>query len=677
MVVAWRRVGHELRFLNAGDELVLVDAWRGASAFADNAVEVPTQDALRLLVQELHRDRSLVSAARDVLADLGGTELRLFNVSDRGVVEMLSRELSRFAPRLRLLRVPRVRFSVPTPPDLPKQDTVEAVAEELLTLEIETRDQQPEPVPFLFYRVTPPGAGKDRVGALSGLGYGYESGLAAGQATVSFPLREVEHDALPVVTWAAIALVDDHDVAIANEPFEARLGDQVVASGMLDSSGRAFVSLPADGDVTVTFPLLTEERWARVKAPVVPPPVIVPKAEVEPEARAAPSEAEPTPVPVPDNPAHLVRMTGMFFDTNKCFLLPSAIEGMQKLVGVYNDHSSGEVLVVGHTDTSGEPDYNDKLSLERAHSVIAYLTDNADAWLAFYADAIPQKKRWGASEDTAMFIKVTGNASMTKQALKDYQQSKGLTNDGMIGPKSRKQLITDYMALDGTSLPAGITPIAHGCGESFPVENTGDGQNEEKNRRVELFVFEEEIDPAPSGDVSKPASAEYPAWLERVVETVELNREAIEQIELRLHDDDLAPMPNAAFEIDLGLGTPTAGATDAEGFARCAMPPLCPSRAVVRWGASEPAGTFSFERTFVVDCEHGQPAQRDVARLHNLGYGAGTERLEVAVTSFQVDYQVDHEPQPLGLVSGELPPATRALLDSIYEERDCDASRPT
>ena len=55
----------------------------------------------------------------------------------------------------------------------------------------------------------------------------------------------------------------------------------------------------------------------------------------------------------PDPKVSCVRLVGAFFDTNKCFLLPSAMTGIRKLVEVYDKHPNGEMLVVGHTDTSG------------------------------------------------------------------------------------------------------------------------------------------------------------------------------------------------------------------------------------------------------------------------------------------------------------------------------------
>lgn len=62
----------------------------------------------------------------------------------------------------------------------------------------------------------------------------------------------------------------------------------------------------------------------------------------------------------------------MFFDTDKCFLLPTAMPTVQKLKQLYDDYPGSTVLVVGHTDASGGAAYNDLLSLERAESVIAF-----------------------------------------------------------------------------------------------------------------------------------------------------------------------------------------------------------------------------------------------------------------------------------------------------------------
>lgn len=270
-----------------------------------------------------------------------------------------------------------------------------------------------------------------------------------------------------------------------------------------------------------------------------------------------------------------IRMTGMFFDTNKCFLLPTAMNGIRRLVQVYNAAPEGEILVVGHTDTTGDPSYNDPLSLERAEAVVAYLADDVDAWLPHYEASVPEKKRWGAKEDRAM-IGALPDAAVHQQAedpVESFQQSRGTGADMTA---TRKQLISEYMALDGTTLPAGLQPVAHGCGENFPRVQTADSVAEAQNRRVELYVFKDGVDPPPPGSNSKKGSSEYPRWLQAVVNRVELDA-AQATLALKVTTPEGAAMGKTTVELSqFGqvLGT---AATDDAGLARfTGHDPSCP-----------------------------------------------------------------------------------------------------
>jgi len=90
-----------------------------------------------------------------------------------------------------------------------------------------------------------------------------------------------------------------------------------------------------------------------------------------------------------------VRLLGMHFDTNKCFLRPSAMGGIQRVVTVYRKNASGELLILGHTDRAGDEAYNLDLSVERAEAVKAYLKDDVAAWEAWFEQGKPAQKRWG------------------------------------------------------------------------------------------------------------------------------------------------------------------------------------------------------------------------------------------------------------------------------------------
>lgn len=218
----------------------------------------------------------------------------------------------------------------------------------------------------------------------------------------------------------------------------------------------------------------------------------------------------------------LARIRGMLFDTNRAFLLPAALEHLPRLTGLYADHPSSTLLLVGHTDTTGEPDFNDPLSLERAESVAAFLRDDASAWLRWYESSVTVAKRWGAYEDTTMLTAVFERTGEEVQGspLKHFQSTRGLEPDGDAGPITREALIAEYMALDGTTLPEGVAIEPCGCGEQFPLEGDADA-----NRRVELFFFDAALGVLPPrpGDICPAGDTTYPQWRQRAAETIELD----------------------------------------------------------------------------------------------------------------------------------------------------------
>lgn len=216
---------------------------------------------------------------------------------------------------------------------------------------------------------------------------------------------------------------------------------------------------------------------------------------------------------------------GLLFETSKAFLLPSALPAMRRVVDHYARLPDARVLVVGHTDQAGDAAYNAKLSCERAAAMAAFLCDDADAWLPFYEASTAGEKRWGAHEDSLMLAALPDFASKPAgaSAVRWFQETRGLAVDGVAGPQTRRALVHDYMATDGTSLPAGAAVETHGCGESFPELVLADGQPAQENRRVELFFFRPElgIQPAPPGPTSGPGDPQYPEWVRRAINTLE------------------------------------------------------------------------------------------------------------------------------------------------------------
>jgi hypothetical protein len=270
------------------------------------------------------------------------------------------------------------------------------------------------------------------------------------------------------------------------------------------------------------------------------------------------------------------RMLDLLFDTNKSFLLPSALDHIREIRKLYDTRPRAKVLIVGHTDTTGEPDVNDPLSLNRAKAVKAYLRDDVDTWLDFYGDHMHPKARWGAHEDLLMLQAVLAESGeeVTDTPVRHFQATRGLEPDNKLGDNTRRAIITEYMAVDGTTLPEGIDPIAHGCGENFPLEKE-DGQDPKTahahDRRVELFFFDGELGalPSPAAEISKSGSEEYPEWRRRSAETHEFRTRVCFELAVNFgstveRDDDIRlRLESAGFDRRISL----ADAIEGEGVA--------------------------------------------------------------------------------------------------------------
>lgn len=273
-------------------------------------------------------------------------------------------------------------------------------------------------------------------------------------------------------------------------------------------------------------------------------------------------------------PRSVLARLHMFFNTNKTFLLPTALPSMQKLRNIYIENAPCELLVVGHADTRGGPSFNDKLSLERAEATIAYLKDDVESWFKFYSES-DGKKRWGKVEDHLMITSLPDFVDKPKgeDAVRFFQRTRGQQVDGIAGKDTRRALIAEYMSLDGASLSDFIGEIdatAHGCGENFPLDDSGealdaapaDERRDPSDRRVELFFFDREfgITPPPPGQNSKPDSPEYPLWRKRVAETVELQADDLDAPKVTFVE-----LADAHFRTDSAVVLPEGESPDQKG----------------------------------------------------------------------------------------------------------------
>lgn len=353
------------------------------------------------------------------------------------------------------------------------------------------------------------------------------------------------------------------------------------------------------------------------------------------------------------------RFLNLFFDSSKTFILPDADAVTQTLSAIYARNTPSKLLIVGHTDTSGDDAYNDKLSLERAETVLAYLKDDVDGWLEWYGDDVPSEKRWGANEDLAMLNALPdrgGAPDPGESPVTAFQRTRGLTVDGKAGPETRRQLVTEYMALDGATLPPDIEPTLHGCGEHFPDSGSPNDTRDPDDRRVELFFFDDDlgIQPAPPGRISAAGSKEYPEWLRRAALT-ELDNAQLRPVVIRLLDPLNQPLAGAPYELSVGDDV-RSGHSDEHGVLLEDAVEV-PNRCTLRWGyppaddaepeAGDDAGgsNLVFRRVIFLDyAVPDQANQREAARrrLSNLGYV--DRSFANNISQFQLDFGLPQRP---------------------------------
>lgn len=65
--------------------------------------------------------------------------------------------------------------------------------------------------------------------------------------------------------------------------------------------------------------------------------------------------------------------SGILFDVDSAALRPEAQQNLKKLASILQKYEDTEILIEGHTDSTGPEEYNQKLSERRANSVHNYL----------------------------------------------------------------------------------------------------------------------------------------------------------------------------------------------------------------------------------------------------------------------------------------------------------------
>ncbi len=374
-----------------------------------------------------------------------------------------------------------------------------------------------------------------------------------------------------------VILVDELGKPLAKQKLAFSFDDEKLEL-TTDADGRARIDNPPEDVAEVELLELDalkkelKQRWDKPRKgprlPSVPGTLVVLLSELsnEPPTTLA-VEARTTKISIQPRVIQ-ADVVGISFDTSKAFLLPSPslLAALRGLKSLYDENPNTKLLLVGHCDTAGTQSYNDQLSLERAESIKSFLTDDVEGWFKFFGKGVAAEKRWGGLEESMMLGAQPDTPALftSPDPLIAFQNARGLEASGKMDDATRKELIKGYMSQDGTSLPAGIEVVVHGCGENFPLEETGDVVDSPVNRRAEMFFFDAElgVQPAPPGKNSKPKSAEYPEWRRRATDTrtflVE-NRSLKLRVRMQLRGEPIAGKDYQLFIDDFLMGAGTTG----------------------------------------------------------------------------------------------------------------------
>jgi OmpA-OmpF porin, OOP family len=153
----------------------------------------------------------------------------------------------------------------------------------------------------------------------------------------------------------------------ARTPYSAYVQDArgVIARDPFGLCWRTGYWTPADAVPGCDAPLCVEPEHLENGKCVAPPP--------PPVAAPAPAPA-PAPVAAPVPTSEKVSYSAdAFFDFDKAVLKPAGKASLDDLVGKLKDINLEVIIAVGHTDSVGTDEYNQKLSVRRAEAVKAYL----------------------------------------------------------------------------------------------------------------------------------------------------------------------------------------------------------------------------------------------------------------------------------------------------------------
>jgi len=199
------------------------------------------------------------------------------------------------------------------------------------------------------------------------------------------------------------------------------------------------------------------------------------------------------------------RIPGLTFEFDQSFIRPEHLDKLQDIDTALSQYPDAKVLIYGHTDRCGPPQYNKDLSDRRAESAYGFVAHKPEVWERLYTDEewgvrVVQKILTHLGHETRGIDGVVGDN--TRAAMRSFL---GLSADAEVENDAgfRERLFAAYMNLgfpDAVADDRFVHPKFVGCGEFNPLGppnrfeqmNGGRGRRpgNEPNRRVIFYLFD-------------------------------------------------------------------------------------------------------------------------------------------------------------------------------------------
>ncbi len=122
--------------------------------------------------------------------------------------------------------------------------------------------------------------------------------------------------------------------------------------------------------------------------------------------------------------------SGVYFDTNKYNINAASQATLDKLANVLREYPDTDVLVVGHTDSTGSEAYNMTLSKQRAQSVTNYFTQTKGLsngrfttnWFGEQTPVADNSTEAGRAQNRRVNVAIVPNEKMVDDAEQEAQQ---------------------------------------------------------------------------------------------------------------------------------------------------------------------------------------------------------------------------------------------------------------